>query len=242
MKVAVITPYHKEEKKVLTRCCQSVADQTHHVTHILVADGFPSDVPKQFLAEHIVLSKPHRDFGDTPRLMGSLSAMAQGFDAICFLDADCWFEKDHVETLVSLYKKSGADVITATRMLRKLDESILGVCTESDGKKFNDTNCYFISRKAYGVLPVWVYKEPCLAVVGDRVFWGELKKKHTTFHSLKPTVNYTTIFTHHYVMRNEIPPKGSKIITSVLDNGVFKSYVYDEVRQRLADAAKINKD
>ncbi|MFM2357870.1 MAG: hypothetical protein RJA61_607 [Candidatus Parcubacteria bacterium] len=234
MKVAVITPYYKESIEIVERCHKSVLSQTHSVTHILVADGFPNDVVQAWNTQHIILPVSHGDYGDTPRLIGSLSAVAQGFDAICFLDADCWFESGHIESLVSLMQKEKVDIVTATRVLRRSDGSVLGICAESNGTDFNDTNCYLISKKAYGVLPFWTLKDKKFSIIGDRIFWSEiLKKGYSKVHSKKPTVNYTTLFAHHYILQGEEPPLDSKIITSVLDNGVYKSYVYNDVKDDL---------
>src|SRR3990172_6396080 len=97
MRVAVITPYYKAREDWLTRCHESVRAQTHPATHILVADGTPESYVDGWEAQHIVLMKNHGDFGDTPRAVGSVSAIGQGFDAIAYLDADNWYAPEHIE-------------------------------------------------------------------------------------------------------------------------------------------------
>jgi hypothetical protein len=53
----------------------------------MVADGFPvSEVDSWAGVVHIKIPN-HADYGDTPRGVGAASAAANGFDAICFLDA-----------------------------------------------------------------------------------------------------------------------------------------------------------
>ena len=91
MKVAVITPYHKVPTDWLVQCLESVRSQTYTSTHILVADGIPQDVVDTYGVQHLVLPRCHGDYGDTPRAIGSISAIGQGFDAIAWLDADNWF-------------------------------------------------------------------------------------------------------------------------------------------------------
>jgi len=77
MKIAVITPYCGEPNDWLAECHESVKRQTHPTTHILVADGQPIDLVSSFDAQHIILPITHRDYGDTPRALGSLSAARQ---------------------------------------------------------------------------------------------------------------------------------------------------------------------
>lgn len=234
MKVAIITPYYKEPVATLKRCHESVINQTKAATHILVADGFPVKEVEGWAIQHIKLPLAHGDYGDTPRLIGSISAVAQGFDAVCFLDADCSLQKDHVQTLVELHIKTGADIVTATRNLLRPDFSLLGVCTESDGVRFNDTNCYFITRKAFNVLFAWGNKHKDFAVVGDRVFWSEVKRQgFTRAHSLKPTVNYMSLFAQHYLARNEKPPKGAKIVVLPPgENKKYGSFLYEDIKDK----------
>ena len=95
MKAAVITPYYKEELETLLRCHLSVRAQEVECRHFLVADGFANETIRQSDCEHICLSTPHHDNGNTPRAIGALSAINKGFEVIFFLDADNWFELDH---------------------------------------------------------------------------------------------------------------------------------------------------
>jgi hypothetical protein len=82
LRVAVITPYHREELEILQKCHESVRQQTYPCAHYMVADGFPRQEIAIWPVEHIILSQPHSDSGNTPRGIGSFSAMNQGYDAI----------------------------------------------------------------------------------------------------------------------------------------------------------------
>jgi len=211
LNVAVVTPYYRANRTWLEDCHRSVLAQTHACTHILVADGPAEPAVRSFEAQHIVLSATHADFGDTPRAIGSISAARQGFDAIAYLDADNWYEPDHIESLVGLHLASGASVCTSGRMLYRLDGSVLGECPDVDGRRFVDTNCLFITRAAYSLVTVWWTMHPDLHAVDDRVLWHAVRRRGLSHaHTGRPTVAYRTGFAHHYHRAGEIPPAGSK--------------------------------
>ncbi|MFP6688355.1 MAG: glycosyltransferase [Alphaproteobacteria bacterium] len=167
MKVAVITPYFEAGEDWLKKCHESVLAQTHHCTQFFVADGAPQDVISDFDAQHIVLGANHGDYGNPPRAIGSVSAIGQGFDAIAWLDADNWYEPNHIESLVGLHRKQGAAICTSSRMIYGSNGAPLGLCPNVDGKKFFDTNCYLLTRAAYELISVWYEMEPRLHPVGD---------------------------------------------------------------------------
>lgn len=237
MKIAVVTPYYKETLDQIERCHRSVVDQTVACDHFLVSDGFPQDAIDTWGAIHLKVPN-HKDYGDTPRMIGAGSAASLGYDAILLLDADNWFEPEHVEVLLRLAQESSADVITCTRMLRRsTDLSPMGACLESDGKTFNDTNCYMVMRRAFPIFRAWGFKDPSLGIVGDRIFWNALKTLPVKIaHSDRATVNYVTTFAFHYVIRGEEPPAGSKDIVRMPD-GSFKMMTWDESRAYAASLA-----
>src|SRR5262249_4891479 len=112
-RVAVVTPYHREPPEVLAKCRDSVRNQTYACTHVLVADGHPQRQMAHADALHIVLPLAHHDNGNTARMIGAMSAVNRGFHAIAFLDADNWYEPDHVARMVALHRRTAADVCTA---------------------------------------------------------------------------------------------------------------------------------
>ena len=115
MRVAVVTPYYRTPDAWLRMCHESVRAQSHTCTHILVADGVAQEIVQNFDCQHIVLSKGHADYGDTPRAIGSMSAIGQGFDAITYLDADNWYEPNHIASLLELHRSTNAEVCTSMR-------------------------------------------------------------------------------------------------------------------------------
>jgi len=228
MKVAVITPYYKEDISTLARCHKSVLAQSYkEVTHFLVADGFPKDHVEEWECEHIRIPNCG-DSGDSPRVIGYAVAAARGYDAICFLDADCWLEPEHITEMVDIMKTSNCAVITCPRNLYHLDGTFMAVDTESDGRAFNDTNCYLIHRNAYMLILSWIQKPNGDGLIGDRYFWYEVCKSGVPMaRAIKPTVNYTTTYAFHYEMNGLPVPEHAKVIAD-LGNG-YKTYNHKEV-------------
>ena len=231
MRVAVVSAYYKEPRHVLRRCHESVLAQAGNVTHIMVADGFPSsDVDSWKGVIHIKLPN-HADYGDTPRGVGAACASANGFDAICFLDADNWYASNHVETMRIIVEETGAQVVTATRTIFTADGRMLGVCKESNGVDFNDTNCYFLTRAAFPACAAWLFKDPRESIRGDKIFWNAVKTGgYLHFHSIAPTVNYVSTFALHYQMFGEVPPDDSKVIAKLPGRQHFQMVSYAEYK------------
>ena len=143
MRVAVITPYSEPRREWLEQCHQSVMQQVHDCTHILVADGNPVDYVEKWDAQHIIIKNACQDFGDTPRAVGTASAIGQGFDAIAYLDFDNWYHHKHIKSLVNLHKRSKAPVCVSHRLMMTIDGEPLGECVYTHPKHYVNTSCYF---------------------------------------------------------------------------------------------------
>jgi hypothetical protein len=212
MRVAVITPYYRELPEILQQCHASVAGQSHSCKHFLVADGHPDPQAGAWPVEHLVLSKPHGDSGNTPRAIGSLSAMNQGYDAIAYLDADNWYYRNHIEAMVEMHLRTGAWVCTGTRTIHRFDGSLMYADRyESDGKDMVDTSCLFITRAAFRVLPIWAMMPLELAPICDRIIWRAIQtRRYSCAHLPEPTVAFRTQYECHYQGLGEQPPPGTK--------------------------------
>jgi len=229
MKVAVVTPYFQEPLEVLQRCHDSVRSQTcdGEVVHFMVADGYPRPEVDAWAVRHLPLPWNHGDYGDTPRTIAAMSAASQGFDAIAFLDADNWYEPEHIATLARVQAESGADVVTATRRLIRPDGSVMGICRQSNGVDFCDMNCFFFTRRAFGALGAWAFKDPRAAIVDDYVLWSILKGSNAICaHSAEPTVNYQTMWALTYLEHGEEPPPGSRVMLGSPDEPYPKMFDY----------------
>jgi Glycosyl transferase family 2 len=175
LRIAVVTPYCGEPLDVLLQCQRSVARQTYPCSHVMVADGFPNAALDQWAIDHIRLPRTHADIGSTPRLIGSYHAIGLGADAVAFLDADNWYRNDHIETLVDLHKKKDAAFLSSSRMLCRIDGSLMAPCPYMDPDKFIDTSCMMFMKDAFFVLAHWGLMPPYAHLIGDRVMLHHVK-------------------------------------------------------------------
>ena len=211
MRVAVITASHKPRPEWLRQCHESVRAQTHPCLHILVADGGACEPPPGFEGQFINLQHHHNDSGDTPRSIGALSALAQGFDAVSWLDDDNWYYPERVARLVAVQQRSRAAICTCTQDIYTLDDRRLGPSRDIDGAKFVDTNCYLLTRAAAGLLPVWATMPVGWHVCGDIYFFDRVKRSGLPrAHLQESLVGYRATRSHLYRAFGEEPPPGVK--------------------------------
>jgi glycosyltransferase involved in cell wall biosynthesis len=211
---AIITPYYREPRDQLERCLQSVRAQTVAADHIVVADGHAQDWLDQTGVRHLKLDRAHGDYGNTPRAIGALLAIAEQYDGIGLLDADNWLEADHVERCVTTYQQArqngGADYVIAKRNLCRLDGSVL-LAWEESYEKHVDTNCFFFFPTAYPLVPYFGTMPREMASIGDRFFFAMLRER-----GMRPaisdafTVNYLCVLESFYRALGEEPPPGAR--------------------------------
>lgn len=211
MKIAVITPYYKEDDAILDQCHQSVRGQTMACDHFLVADGFPKPIVDRWQARHMILPQPHADIGNMPRILGSLSAFNLGYDAVAFLDADNWYHPDHIERLVQLHTATGAVVCTSSRSMHRPDGSYMFDDDKNDGKRHVDSNCFFLTRPAIKILTRWAAMPRQLSPITDTVYWETIKRARLSHaHNKTPTVCYRTTWESDFKRMAEPMPEGVK--------------------------------
>jgi len=178
----------------------------------MIADGNPRKEVASWAVEHIILPKPHDDHGNTARGIGSMSAMNQGYDALSFLNADNWYYPNHIESMNNLCWQTGAAVCTASRTIHRLDGSLMFTdLHECDGRRHVDTNCFFLMRPAFRVLPIWMMMPTQLGPVGDQVVWQTIVARRVPrAHNSEPTVAFRTKDHAHYWSLGEPAPPGAK--------------------------------
>jgi glycosyl transferase family 2 len=209
--IAVVTPHYGVEEAWLERCRESVRSQTVPCTHFLVNDGDPDvELEGDDRTEVVRIPGPHRDVGNAGRAVGSVCAIAQQYEAIAYLDADNWYEPEHLESLVELHLESQALVCTSTRNLYGLDGTFLEVCPETDGVLFVDTSCMLLTRPAFGIVASWYLMPEGTRMVSDRVVLRTIKeRKMSMAHTGRPTLNYTTRYAAHYEHVGKPSPPGA---------------------------------
>lgn len=183
----VVTPYHQESQDVIARCLRSVGEQTVAVDHVVVADGHAQDWVDGQPVRHIKLDRAHGDYGNAACGIGAMLAVAEGYDAIAFLDADNWYDANHIETCLAAAKTGDkpADIVAAQRRFVRPDGSIMPLTPVDKplGDKV-DTNCFFLLPLAYYTLNKWCTMPRELSQHGDELFYHFCKSEQLTFAPL----------------------------------------------------------
>lgn len=152
-RIAVITAYSGESTEWLEQCQLSVKRQAVDTTHYLIADGVGLPNDYDWSGPVVQLPFQHRDYGDTPRAIGSMLAAGNDFQALCYLDADNWFLPGHLESLIDLQRKEKSDICVSSRWLIDESDRLLGQCYEVDADTFVDTNCYLLMKSSLVIPP-----------------------------------------------------------------------------------------
>ena len=220
LKIAVVTPYYKESSAILRQCHESVVQQTYECQHILVSDGHPEmafdSSPK---ALHVKLPMANGDNGNTPRAIGGILAERNGFDAVAYLDADNWYDRNHMETMVATYESHRAPLIASKRRFCDLEGNPLHV-TEKDEESNNhvDTSCWLIFPPAFHLLRTWLMPKE-LSPICDRIFFHKVVHDRLRIAATNcRTVNFRTQYSLHYQAAGVSPPPGAKTTDEVTRN------------------------
>jgi glycosyltransferase involved in cell wall biosynthesis len=211
-RLAVITPYHREDEAVLRRCHRSVRAQTVPCTHFLVADG-SGPAPADFEGRHISLGCGHGDNGNTPRAVGALCAMNEGFEAIAFLDADNWYHPNHLQTVLETRAREAAEVVFSDREVVFPDGTVL---VEPDGedreRSHVDTSCIVVFAPAFHSLALWAQMPAELGPQCDRVSFAYLRARCLCAWSGRASVGFETWYLGHFVTAGLRPPATAKFL------------------------------
>lgn len=213
MKIAIITPYFKESLDILEQCYNSVLAQAVNTDHYFIADGFPRSEINSWKVKHIILEKSHNDNGNTPRGIGSSTARLLNYDFISYLDADNWFHKDHLKSLINLYNNTKANICCSKRTFHHMNGKDLNI-SEMPKDKFEhvDTSCFLIHNSAFEITKIWEKMPKILSPICDRIFYKSIvihKKYSIAFSNLR-TVAFRSQYLSHYKTADQYPPENLK--------------------------------
>jgi glycosyltransferase involved in cell wall biosynthesis len=212
LRVAVVTPYYKETDDVLLKCHESVLNQSYPCTHLLVADGHPRALfGNSEKTMHTILPKGNSDNGNTPRTLGGIIADSYGFDAVAYLDADNWYEPDHIIALLKSQKNDESSLITCKRKFYDLGGDLLDITEADEDRNLHvDTSCWLIFRPAFLLLRSWLMPKP-LSPLCDRIFFKKVinDRYHVTMTNHR-TVAFRTQYADHYRAAGVPVPDGAK--------------------------------
>jgi hypothetical protein len=207
MMICVVTPYFQTNGDWIRKAHDSVRTQSIPAHHILVCDGSEPAQLADFRGTHIVLRRNYKDYGNTPRLIGSYQAINQGAEAIAFLDADNWYYREHLEELARFATENRLDACASARMLHRLDGSLMMKCPVVDGKRYIDTSCLLVMKSAFRHLISWTLFPQEMAAIMDQLVWNHMKENGARLGFLdRPTVAYRTRHASHYTSAGELPP------------------------------------
>ena len=213
-KIAVITPYYMEPIAMISECHQSVINQEvdAEVKHFLIADGHAIDQIDSWNATHIKLPHANADNGNTPRGIGSIIADNYNYDFITYLDADNWFHKDHLKSLLTIYYLNNSPIICSSRTFHSLKGEKLNFTeAEEDQHKHIDTSCYFLHRSCFDLIYMWTQMPKILGPICDRIFFAAIKwKRYSIFFSNQRTVAFRSQYAFTYKNNKDLMPEKSK--------------------------------
>jgi glycosyltransferase involved in cell wall biosynthesis len=236
-KIAVITPYYNEPEDYFSTCYLSVKAQKVLADHFFVADGHPSSWFDDKDVKHVVLHRCHDDNGNTPRGLGSLLAIADGYEFVALLDVDNWYHPEHLATMMALHEQSKAPVCCAWRTFHSLDGTPLNVA-ERDEDDFShvDTSCFFIHRSAFKVLQLWLAMPQQVSPIGDRILFAAIKNYNLRVaYSSQRTVAFRSRYAVHYQaakIASALPLKPNSVLDSSFEY-LQTSCGRAEIKQRL---------
>ena len=237
LKIAVVTPYYKESSAILRQCHESVLHQTYSCRHILVSDGHPASFfDNSPNIEHIKLPAANADNGNTPRAIGGMFAEHNGFDAVAYLDADNWYDPDHIETMLAACEANPTPLVASKRKFCDLQGNPLPV-TEKDEETNNhvDTSCWLIFRPAFHLLRTWLMPKE-LSPVCDRIFFHKVVYDRLPIAATnRRTVNFRTQYSLHYQAAGLSPPPGAKTVDEV----TRRAYAYLQTEKGAAELTKV---
>lgn len=206
-KVAVVTAYAKEPVETLQKCIDTVKKQTVPCVHILVADGFANPlIAQQESSELLHIALPD-NVGFNQCGVGIELAFAMGFEVVAILDADNWYEPDHVATSLISVNDKNADAVFARRKVIFPDGEVLSVTDPQDNTgAFADTNCMVLTHRVAALTPIWLMWPKIFGAGEDRAV--SICTNMLNFNvQMNPheTVWYQTNWAHHYKLQNKKP-------------------------------------
>jgi len=202
MSVTVIIPTTGAPE--LKDAVQSVLEQTYETKCYVVSDGMKYHSKTRIITDDFLSRK------NLERCYLPINVGANGFyghriyaafthlidtEYVLYLDQDCWFEKDHVETCINTIKENNLDWVYSLRKIYDKDGNYitndncesLGKWKTYHGVNHIDTNCYCLKTEvAIKLAQVWHG-----GWGQDRVWFSALSQYFPNFDCTgKYTVNY----------------------------------------------------
>ncbi|MCJ2077094.1 hypothetical protein MKK68_15785 [Methylobacterium sp. E-016] len=175
----------------------------------MVPEGPPQGWLDPAGVRHLALGPGGAGGAGPARAVGGLLAASAGYAAIGFLDAECWYDDDHVERCLTAALAVGLDRcggVSAARRFRRPDLSAMPLRDE-DPAAFVDASCYLFLPAGFGLIGRWALIPTALAPVGDRLFFlGARASGLVTGRTRCASVNAVAAYAVAYAALGEVPP------------------------------------
>ena len=162
---------------------------------------------------HIKLDRAHGDNGNTPRGIGSMLAVCDNFDAIMYLDADNWLEKDHAEQYLNCLINSGLEInevgyIVGKRLNRGPKNEILKY---KDEIGHYDTSEFMLLRNCFDLIRYWSLMPKQFGPICDRILNFKSSSSEAKYLEVeKPTINFLMRYAGPYELAGQKPSTGGR--------------------------------
>lgn len=249
MKVAIVTPYRNEPEAWVHALIESVAAQSHPVTHVMVGDGAHNPSFEGEGRMTLSLPDPADDSGGTPRAAGGVWAVQNGFDMIAYADADDRLDREFAATLVRAHRSTGAEVISVPhayydrdmRPARNLKGQHIGTWAHGSARQIGGTFYNFmpssgmaLAGRALTHAGDWTRIPKVLSRVHD-VFFSQALMSHPYLLAWmgQALYHYRLTHAHQYELYNLPVPADLDAAAKVAGNEAAIAYL-----SRLDDAGR----
>ena len=145
-KILVITPCHLENYKLILQNVNSVDNQIYcnvEIDHKLIFDGVEinKNINNNVKNSKISILRTkfnHSDYGDYVRRLGTKLAIMKNYLAVTYLDADNFWESNHLKKVLEHYFKTKKNIIISKRFL--IDNK--NFKKKEDDSNFFDSNTF----------------------------------------------------------------------------------------------------
>ncbi len=178
----IITPAYLESEKTLERNIVSVQQQSlkQKYCQYIIFDGVNVN---KFLKEKYSgiknlfffrVKRNHDDYGDYIRKLGTKIALRKGFNAITFLDADNYLDKNHLKQISTVHKSKKRNIIISKR--RFIDTT--GKEINASSNNFYDTNTMTFFNEHIKIGLLWAKYPKELSLIGDRIISHYINQRY----------------------------------------------------------------
>mgnify|MGYP004536373933 FL=1 len=235
-KITVVVPVYNTAN-YLTRCVNSITNQTYRNLEIILIDDGSTDESLQMcnlLAEKDkrikVVHQENRGLAET-RNRGM--ELATG-EYICFFDSDDYVDNSMLETLLKAIKQTNADVCESSFYIHMKNGDVKDVSCEQKGIKFVGGKLNLINSysDATILIPAWdkLYK---LSSIKDIKFDKNCFKEDSDYIfrlcMAEKTFALVPIPFYHYVKRKSVSLTGNKISSRLFTLKDWGEKAYNEV-------------